>query len=1396
MKTTFKLARAAMLLLFAVLSSIGAWAEDGVVTVGSGGRASGFLPSYPNSAYSMSQQIYTKDEIGRAGHITSIAFYNYDTGSARNYDIYLSHTTKESFDGSTDWVTVAAENKVFSGTVTLGSDWTVIDFDTPFEYDGTHNLLLTVDDNTGEDTGYNFSIGASDASSNQSLYYYKMFGTPVNLDPTQPIAEEGTVYYRKNHIKLCFETYPKPYQVAAVEVGDVSAQIQCSLRGDATAWNLRYRKVNTEAWTTLTGLTEQSKLLENLTAATKYEVQVQAVFPENHQSGWTDPLVFTTNCCPVEQQAEIIYALNSDYRNWFNYAVQIIDITNEAQPVEVAYLRAPSYQAYGGTLTLCCGHQYKVNWIYDAENPDFNKYYSLALYFEPGDLFYSMTMGTAPEQTAELTTFVMDCTPYCTQKPQNVNVASVTFNSATLSFSSQTKAGEVVYSTDANFNPDTATPASIEYTALSVNPDSWEPNPANASITLTGLEPLTVYYVRVRNVCIDILTGEPDGKSRWSDPVEVTTGSRFDAPSQVIAEPINSRTEKLSWGSRGGEKGYNLYYRQQVAGTPVNIDAIQTFGGGNGTGFENGSWGDGIWSSYGDRPFSNTIFVSDVPAGSSFCFKAGNGKTGAGMVKFLYGMQQLKKDGTPLEQMKKFDKKCLNDADRAAIIKELQNKIKELTDEQQIAAYNAEIEELNSLPTDAQKLEQMRTLEKNIEDNVAALDALALKNANGEITDEEFKSQSDVLKAQNALYGAELSELRAITINAENPKNDGFSITNDGQSAAQARGFRAPENETYVFFIRHSDPNGVLLVKDLTITPPNQLGEWICIPNITEREYMLTGLDPNTTYEVMVEPVYDNGITGTKSPITVFTTLGTETDPTEGVFSVAQDKKVQFAHGNLRCEGDRYEAQWSMAKQQYEVLGQDNIEEYSSGSSYPAWLVDLFCWSTLENYYGVSSYYYYNDDEGKSFFNGDFADWGECPTLIRDLGPGWQTLSKAEWNYLLTERANAQNLKAHATVNGVKGLVILPDAWTLPNGVTFSTTAANNYTIAQWTLMEQAGAAFLPAAGQMTTSYEDYNAITTVTQAGTYWTSTPSDDASGMKAFPLTFTDTGITLNTDLSRRVATAVRLVKAVTPKQELQNEWIAAIADQDCTGSELKPALTVKNGSITLTEGVDYTAAFTNNVNVGTATVTITAVDASDYTGTAQTTFRIVRDMSSVFSSGNSWATYVAQENLTTPDGLTAYTVGNVTSTSVNASPVSYIPAGVGILLNRTDATTTTYKGTAYTGTPANISSRLVGSATAATSLTPYKDFVLFSDEFVLSSTATIAAGRAYLPATATTAGARTLGINIDDVTTAIDNSPFSTLNSQIPEWYDLSGRKLSGRPAEKGVYLHNGRVVVIK
>lgn len=85
------------------------------------------------------------------------------------------------------------------------------------------------------------------------------------------------------------------------------------------------------------------------------------------------------------------------------------------------------------------------------------------------------------------------------------------------------------------------------------------------------------------------------------------------------------------------------------------------------------------------------------------------------------------------------------------------------------------------------------------------------------------------------------------------------------------------------------------------------------------------------------------------------------------------------------------------------------------------------------------------------------------------------------------------------------------------------------------------------------------------------------------------------------------------------QLSKCTIAPIPAQQYTGSEVKPALTVRCGSNILMEGVDYAATYSNNINIGTATVTLRALNNANYTGTTTTTFSIGNDVGGFIISG---------------------------------------------------------------------------------------------------------------------------------------------------------------------------------
>lgn len=222
--------------------------------------------------------------------------------------------------------------------------------------------------------------------------------------------------------------------------------------------------------------------------------------------------------------------------------------------------------------------------------------------------------------------------------------------------------------------------------------------------------------------------------------------------------------------------------------------------------------------------------------------------------------------------------------------------------------------------------------------------------------------------------------------------------------------------------------------------------------------------------------------------------------PGIGTFSVSADKQVTFSKGNLQYTQSTNT--WSFAENQWDYIGTDNVTggDVTSDPKYGdskegtalADKVDLFGWSTNATYFGVSTSQSSND------YSGSFVDWG-TNQIGSDAPNTWRTLTSNEWEYLLNNRPNASSLKGVAQVNGVNGLIFLPDNWTCPAGVTFKSgfhssygveyyAAYQTFTADQWSKLESAGAVFLPASGFRYGSIVSY-----VQYYGYYWSATEYD---------------------------------------------------------------------------------------------------------------------------------------------------------------------------------------------------------------------------------------------------------------------------------------------------------------
>ena len=235
-------------------------------------------------------------------------------------------------------------------------------------------------------------------------------------------------------------------------------------------------------------------------------------------------------------------------------------------------------------------------------------------------------------------------------------------------------------------------------------------------------------------------------------------------------------------------------------------------------------------------------------------------------------------------------------------------------------------------------------------------------------------------------------------------------------------------------------------------------------------------------------------------------------------FSVSAEKYVIFSPGNLQYHPVNNE--WRFAESQTDFIGETNS---SISSTYNGW-IDSFGWSgnTGVATFGVSTSEDHND------YSGIFVDWGT--NQIGDNAPNtWRTLSKDEWVYLFITRTNADLLYGIAQVKGVNGMVVLPDNWETPTGLTFKSgqqgwdddySHFQSFSAEQWSEMEKAGALFLPANG-----FRQGTEMNVVCYLAYYWSSTEMDSE---KAYYMFFDYMDLFPQSKFSRSNGCSVRLVK----------------------------------------------------------------------------------------------------------------------------------------------------------------------------------------------------------------------------------------------------------------------------
>lgn len=220
----------------------------------------------------------------------------------------------------------------------------------------------------------------------------------------------------------------------------------------------------------------------------------------------------------------------------------------------------------------------------------------------------------------------------------------------------------------------------------------------------------------------------------------------------------------------------------------------------------------------------------------------------------------------------------------------------------------------------------------------------------------------------------------------------------------------------------------------------------ISISNISNDLFSNTvkALKPSTKY--YLRPYAKNTMGTFYGNEVVFNTISAPEGSAPGLFQLSKNGNYAYlASGDL--EKDVNEV-WHFAENQLQ-----NTENYTN------------TFSRGSSGYSVSGEYISDiGDLTNKYAN---YDWGVYNAI--DNGGNskglWRTPSLSEWQYILRDRPNAANMRCYVTINGIKGMVLLPDDWETPNELSHiynnNQFEITTFTENEWDIMENLGAIFL-----------------------------------------------------------------------------------------------------------------------------------------------------------------------------------------------------------------------------------------------------------------------------------------------------------------------------------------------
>ena len=241
-----------LLLLLLTIVTIGFLAAplsaQETVTIGTGTTTTYVTPFNSLWGYSFVEQIYTAEEIGTSGEITTVRFYHKPSSTptavqTNSIELYMKEVTRETFSSTSDFEVVTANDIVYTGNfvIPIEEGWITIELNTPFSYSGTSNLMIAMHEFT---SGYSSRYFAYTATTGSVVTYHS---DSANPDPYDLGSYSGNKYVSPNRANVQLEIMPsgdnpcyKPNNFVVSNITESEATLSWTPREGQDAWQVCY----------------------------------------------------------------------------------------------------------------------------------------------------------------------------------------------------------------------------------------------------------------------------------------------------------------------------------------------------------------------------------------------------------------------------------------------------------------------------------------------------------------------------------------------------------------------------------------------------------------------------------------------------------------------------------------------------------------------------------------------------------------------------------------------------------------------------------------------------------------------------------------------------------------------------------------------------------------------------------------------------------------------------------------------------------------------------------------------------------------------------------------------------------------------------------------------------